>query len=529
MGSSVVSRVVVLGFDGASFPVVKRMMDEGFLSNFLCLRRKGVFHTLQSCIPPITYPAWTSLYTGKNPGKHGIFDFITSSGELVNASYRRSKAIWELLSDADLSSCIIHMPATHPPGKIKGRMVSRQFIPPDLSKEEPFLNFPRDLPEKGEEFVVKYGFKGITNPRRFLLDSLRIEELRLQLLLKLIDRNMWNLVMINFSGLDELQHLLWGRPDSYKQIGTWLVKAYCYMDRILGTILKRIDLSKDVIFVVSDHGFGRVYRTFNVNSFLQRTGLRTNSKYPRLSRRITQKVIPFLVRHEKIALGLDAILEFAPLFLRKALWRTVESNGSRGSDLSQGAVGRALTCFGSIALQRFDEEIDQSTIITDIANKLISLKDPKTGVSPIEQCYFAQEVFSGPLSHLGPNIIFRMKEGYEVSQGQSAFPLFHVSRHLANHRPEGILFVCGKGIKDGLRGQADIYDITPTILHILNCNIPEDIDGKVLKYIFKDDSPFNREVQYGPSSMTLHRKEKHLAAEEEELIKERLRKLGYFG
>ena len=515
---------MVLGFDGASFPVVKRLMDDGFLPNFLRLRREGIFYTLLSCIPPITYPAWTSLYTGKNPGKHGIFDFITSDGELVNGSHRRSKAIWELLSDADLSSCIIHMPATHPPDEIKGRIVARQFIPADLSKDEPFSNFPKDLPEKGEEFIIDYGFKAITNPWRFLLDSLRIEEMRLELLLKLMDHDMWNLLMINFGGLDEIQHFLWGRPNSCKQIGTWLVKSYCYMDKILGTVLKKIDLSKDIIFVVSDHGFEPVHRTFNINSFLQRCGLRINSKCC-LSERINQKVFPFLIRHEKIALGLDAILEVTPLFLRKALWRTIESNGSNRSDFSQGTVGRALTCFGSLYLQKFDEEIDPFKTKTDIVSKLISLKDPETGVGPIEQCYYAQEVFSGPFSHFGPDIIFKMREGYEVGQG--SLSLFHSSHRLANHAPEGILFACGRDIKEGLQGQADIYDITPTILHMLECTIPHDIDGKVLRNIFKDYSPFNREVKYGPSSMTLHRKEKHLAAKDEERIKERLRKLGY--
>ncbi len=48
------------------------------------LIEKGVFGPLESTIPPITPPAWTSMTTGKNPGKHGIPGFIkvkyTSNG-----------------------------------------------------------------------------------------------------------------------------------------------------------------------------------------------------------------------------------------------------------------------------------------------------------------------------------------------------------------------------------------------------------------------------------------------------------------
>ena len=97
------------------------------------------------------------------------------------------------------------------------------------------------------------------------------------------------------------------------------------------------------------------------------------------------------------------------------------------------------------------------------------------------------------------------------------------------HRPEGILLVSGKGIKENVQGNADVYNITPTILHCLDCPISRDVDGNVLKNIFKDCSQFNREVENGKSNMTLNRIETQLSSEEEGLIKERLKKLGYFG
>jgi len=53
--------------------------------------RLGTHGPLRSTIPPWTFPAWTSFMTGKNPGKHGVFDFLRPRAgsyalEFVNGS-----------------------------------------------------------------------------------------------------------------------------------------------------------------------------------------------------------------------------------------------------------------------------------------------------------------------------------------------------------------------------------------------------------------------------------------------------------
>ena len=50
-------------------------MEQGLLPNLARLFKTGASSRLQSTIPPITPCAWSSFMTGKNPGKHGIFDF----------------------------------------------------------------------------------------------------------------------------------------------------------------------------------------------------------------------------------------------------------------------------------------------------------------------------------------------------------------------------------------------------------------------------------------------------------------------
>ena len=98
-------KLLVIGLDGASFNVLDPLIEKGYLPNLAKLIEGGARADLITTFPPITAVAWSSFMTGKNPGKHGIFEFVRldhdSKRELaVNASFRQGRAIWDLLSDA---------------------------------------------------------------------------------------------------------------------------------------------------------------------------------------------------------------------------------------------------------------------------------------------------------------------------------------------------------------------------------------------------------------------------------------------
>jgi predicted AlkP superfamily phosphohydrolase/phosphomutase len=75
--ASAPARVVVLGFDGADARLVQQWMDEGKLPNLDRMRREGTWAPLGTTTPPQTPVSWTSFATGINPGRHGIFDFLS--------------------------------------------------------------------------------------------------------------------------------------------------------------------------------------------------------------------------------------------------------------------------------------------------------------------------------------------------------------------------------------------------------------------------------------------------------------------
>src|ERR1051325_9352411 len=151
-----VPKVVVIGLDAATWTLINPWMAEGSMPNLAKLMQAGVSGSLQSVLPPITPPAWTSFMTGKNPGKHGIFNFIeTEPGgyamKYSNATSRRSPTIWKLLNDAGFSVGTMNIPFTYPPEKLNGFQISGMDTP---SESSPFIHPPelRDelLPHLGQ-------------------------------------------------------------------------------------------------------------------------------------------------------------------------------------------------------------------------------------------------------------------------------------------------------------------------------------------------------------------------------------------
>ena len=72
------------------------------------------------------------------------------------------------------------------------------------------------------------------------------------------------------------------------------------------------------------------------------------------------------------------------------------------------------------------------------------------------------------------------------------------------HDRHGIFLAWDNGgdIAQGKKISAKVEDVTPTILHLYNLQIPEDMDGRVLKGIFRERSHIKeRGVEYKPKNI----------------------------
>ena len=158
----------------------------------------------------------------------------------------------------------------------------------------------------------------------------------------------------------------------------------------------------------------------------------------------------------------------------------------------------------------------------------------------VEKVYRREEIYSGENLDKAPDLLIEWcydgvisgitypdEDGnkIEVSSPQEVFERRNIS---GDHRPEGIFIARGNNIrKPGVIEDANLMDIAPTVLYMMNQAVPDDMDGKVLEQIFEDgflaDNPV-RKAAYGDD------KDKHIhdfTDEESKKIEERLKGLGY--
>ncbi len=145
------NKVIILGFDGLSPRIVESMMNKGELPNFAKLKENGSYSQLSTTNPPQSPVAWAGFATGKNPGKNGVFDFITRNPQDYSLSLslskiekgkpleiKKTKSFWHYTSEQGINNVIIGSPVTFPPDKIKGKMLSGMGVPDILGTEGTF-------------------------------------------------------------------------------------------------------------------------------------------------------------------------------------------------------------------------------------------------------------------------------------------------------------------------------------------------------------------------------------------------------
>ena len=140
-------KVFIVSLDGATFDILIPFMRQGCMPNLQRLMQDSLSAELESVIPAVTAPAWTSFMTGNNPSKHGVFGFTQfdpadNRVKLTNARDIKSKTLWQVLSEKGKRSIVVNLPYTTPPYPINGILVNGWDSPPRN------FTFPEDLTDK---------------------------------------------------------------------------------------------------------------------------------------------------------------------------------------------------------------------------------------------------------------------------------------------------------------------------------------------------------------------------------------------
>src|SRR5438309_11189325 len=116
----VVTKIIVLGLEGATWDVLVLLARGGYLPNVARLMKDGASGGLRSVFPPLSPVAWTGVMTGKNSGKHGIFEFLEYAHDPLHGRVNSSRAIkadlvWEVAGRHGKRTVAGGVPMSYPP------------------------------------------------------------------------------------------------------------------------------------------------------------------------------------------------------------------------------------------------------------------------------------------------------------------------------------------------------------------------------------------------------------------------------
>lgn len=563
-------KVIVIGLDGATFDVMKPWMEEGKLPNIRKVIQGGASGVLESTIHPMSPQAWSSFITGKNAGKHGIFDFTwrkpcSYEVQLTNASYREGKSIWKILSEHGKKVGVINVPMTYPPEEVNGFLISGMDAPGVNSS----FTYPSEL--YGE--IVEHFGKYIIGQRlweysrrgkeRQLLEALKeMVRLRTDVSLYLLESRECDFFMVVYRATDVVQHIFWKyydsdhplHPDRTDGLENAIYEIYHEVDLAIGRFRQVMDNDCSLI-LMSDHGAGgNSNKSIWLNSWLECEGFlryvdRPQKKGTVLNDRLEQYLLSAkgsLAQYIPYRLKLDLQRIFPRLFDRMASisyfshidWsRTKAYSEETRTNIWINLKGRE-PC-GIVKPEEYED------LRNELIDKIYSLTDPDTSRKIFSRVYKKEELYTGRFLDSSPDLVLLQdQKQYEYIPRSSlsmnrrkaiGLPTAYESRKdtkpSGGHRLNGILVASGKYFKENYSIQrAHIMDLAPTVLYLMGYPVETDMDGKIIREIFTDEflaenTPTYRDT-VGEGEPPVSRKE--YEREEEQEIKERLKGLGYF-
>ncbi len=484
-------RCLAIGLDGCTWRVFDPFMQQGLMPRLAELCDSGYRCVLNSTIPALTPVAWTTYATGMNPGKHGIFGFVSpqrSPGEYSHPLARRSDvavpSLWRRLSDLDLQCAVLCVPMSYPLEPINGSLVTGMFTPGIESD----CTHPRELkqelidagcmPRFELSVTSKQAHAGMKVER--IQDAIAMTEEVTRTVAHLMKKP-WDFLTVVFVSPDRIQHGFWpeiaagAATDS--DVDRGLRRFYATVDRVVGELIDQAG-DETVTMVMSDHGFGPRPANFALGRWAVEAGFAALKSQSPLdfARGLAGKLGLADVAGKQAAKGAKAKLVSASMPYAWARTRAYAMIGAWG--LNVNLKGRQK--FGSV-----EPGAEYESVRRELLDSVAGAEEPVHGKRVVERAYLREELYHGDQLEWAPDVIVSPTEeaGYDFVVGDAADPRLALpsSENPGGHRPDGIFLAHGPGIQ-AVRDAppADIADLAPTIMTVLGLDVPDEMDGQVI-------------------------------------------------
>ena len=534
-----IDRLLIIGLDGATFYVLDPLMDAGKMPNLKRFIKEGVAGILHSTQPPITPAAWTTFMTGKGPGQHGILDFekydATEHKLTFNSTYQiEEKTLWELLSEKGLRVGSINVPMTYPPKPVNGFMISG-FETPSIHAD---FAYPPELKDEIFRVIPTYNYR--TNWRRrafggldLLAENLKYISNSFEQGLKLTrhcgDKFGWEVLMTVFKLVDNLQHKTWKYLDPrsnhrYPREAEMVADVFTDLDIVLGRLFEYAAENDATVLIMSDHGHGSLDGKAQPNLLLREWGyLALRNPWQQAATRAAH------VMH-RLTKGRATRFEQGSRAIEREL--AIDWTRTRACVMHAGIYGYLYINLKGRGPHGIVEPADYESLRSELAARLRAVTTRDRGGREIHvfaEVHKTEELYgcSREAHPSLPDLLLVPTPGLAVvrkirrRRNVRWCPPWRLE---GTHRDEGILALGGKGVRQGVRTDANIVDIAPTALAALGLRVPVDMDGRVLREVFTTELVIEREP---PLKKVLEEQVEAYTDAERRVLEQRLSDLGY--
>ncbi|UCE95407.1 MAG: alkaline phosphatase family protein [Candidatus Bathyarchaeota archaeon] len=457
-------KVAMIGLDGMHWPILNKLFDWGVMPNLRKLAIESFKGTLRSTIPPESATAWTTIATGVNPGKHGIFGFTRptkgyNDTRILNSQDVKYLRIHEMVAAQNLKSVCINQILTYPIKRFNGSSIITDWLSPEIK-------YSRDI----ERFAKGYHGPTLTKTSSLLAKNWNDEYSELSsrvdttnALMKEID---WDLFWVVYSEPDHLFHRYY---ELVRKGNKEVMKLFAKMDETFGIVKDLVDL----LIITSDHGFARFRHAIYINTFLQKLGLANSVKQEILKdlvchRQVEEQKMTFQLPRETYRI-LSALPAPVELILSKIYKQLLKSDiKAEMTTYVDPKSSRAFAHGFGIYLKEKE--------LTDRVVSILKKMQFVGGVWKKEDIYNGNNLEGFPDIVAMPNF----SKGFAL-RSDTITPKSIVRRDFASHHPDGIVMIYKDEMKPRMVNAITVYDIVPTILNHLELEIPQDADGTAIK------------------------------------------------
>jgi predicted AlkP superfamily phosphohydrolase/phosphomutase len=533
-------RILIIGLDAATMDLIGPWVAEGRLPAIARLIKEGASAQLLSTPNMHSASAWTSILTGLNPGRHGLFvfsdrDFTTGKQVFFKGGDRAGELISSHLSASGLTSGFLNVPMTYPAHCEPGGFMISGLDAPSLN-ERAFC--PGELRDELLGRCPNYRFspQGLGDLMRAgrvddaIAAWMELIEIQTDAAEYLMSSRPVDFFMTVYTASDWAGHNLWkdqeARPDENR-----LLKIYRALDEAVERLLNCAKPETQV-YVISDHGMGRhTGASYHLAEWLEASGhmVRLGHSQARRSilragRNAARSLLPVSVR-ERVKSGMGEArvgkLQAAEkdFFYSSIDWaRSVAYTEPGRHVININLEGRNAA--GTVPPSEYDK------VCARIIEGLSEWTDDR-GAKVVSRVVHRDEVYSGPFTERASDLYVHWNPSASVGNPPEEV-LDRGFWWSGDHQPEGILICKGPGLRStALETVPSVCDFVPTTLYAAGVPVPDHLDGRVIQEAFTAEFLAAHPLQIrsaGPEGVSDQVK---LSPEEERMVEDKLRGLGY--